>query len=234
MTGRVALGDAPLLAIDTSTGTAVVAIGDGRSEPLASVTWPARHRHGDALLGRVDEALRAAGIGRSLLGGLVVGTGPGAFTGLRVGIATAKALAHGLRVPLAGIPSGAALLEGARTTGSTDPLALLLPAGPSDAVLVTSAPDGEVTRPVRLPGAVRPPLTARTTVLAVDLEGRAAAAEEALGRRALAALPAALLALGRKRLELRGGDDLAALVPEYVTLPRGVEREAGGVILARS
>ncbi len=223
-----------LLAIDTAIDTALVALGDGHAEPRAVATWSARHRHGEELLLRIDGTLQQAGVGRADLAGIVVGTGPGAFTGLRVGIATAKALAHGLELPLAGIATSAALLEAVRTAGAAGPLALLLPAGPSDAVLVASAMDGRSDPAARLPGAERPELPAGTTILAIDLGDRASAAEAELGRRAVAGLPAALLRLGRRRLGDVGGDDLAALVPEYVSLPRGVDREAGGVILARS
>ena len=63
----------------------------------------------------------------------------------------------------------------------------------------------------------------------MDLAGRAPDDACALGDRALAGLGAALLRLGARRLALGGGDDLAGLVPEYVTLPRGIEREKGVV-----
>ncbi|HSG84781.1 MAG TPA: tRNA (adenosine(37)-N6)-threonylcarbamoyltransferase complex dimerization subunit type 1 TsaB [Candidatus Limnocylindrales bacterium] len=234
MSGRAPVDGRPLLALDTSTERAFVAVGDGRTDPLAVVSWAARHRHGEELLTRISEALDRAGLGRTDVGGIVVGTGPGAFTGLRVGIATAKALAHGLQLPLVGVASSTALLEAARASGAADPLALLLPAGPSDAVLVVAGTDGRSAGPVRLPGAKRPELPPGSTVLAIDLGDRATPAEAALGRTALEAFPIALLALGRGRLDSMGGDDLAELVPEYVSLPRGVEREAGGVILARS
>ncbi len=47
------------------------------------------------------------------LGGLVAGTGPGAFTGLRVGMATVKGLAYGLGLPVVGVPTGECLLAAA-------------------------------------------------------------------------------------------------------------------------
>jgi hypothetical protein len=80
-----------------------------------------------------------------------------------------------------------------------------------------------------LPGGTEPELRAGEVLLAVDLEGRAG--DEAL-ERGLAAregLAAALLRLGAERLAQRGGDDLEALVPDYVTLPRGVTATSGEV-----
>jgi len=116
-----------LLAIDTATAVAVVAIGgaDGRLD--ASDGWPAGYRHGEDLLPRIRALLAARDVALGDLSGVIVGTGPGAFTGLRVGIATAKGIAHALRLPIAGVSSGVALLAAAAETGTTNPV-LLLPA----------------------------------------------------------------------------------------------------------
>jgi tRNA threonylcarbamoyl adenosine modification protein YeaZ len=207
-----------LLAIDTATSRVVVARGavDGTLEDAA--TWEAGYRHGEALLPSIERLLAPVG-GRAAIDAIVVGTGPGAFTGLRVGIATAKGLAHGLGCPIVGVPTGAALLAALPGSG-----ALLLPAGPSDRVLVRA---GEPSR--LLPGGTEPDLRAGEVLLAVDLEGRAA--DEALerGRAARDGLAAALLRLGAGRLAEAGGDDLEALVPDYVTLPRGVSATTGEV-----
>jgi hypothetical protein len=63
----------------------------------------------------------------------------------------------------------------------------------------------------------------------VDLPGRAPDAAIARGERALAGLAGALLELGARRLAAGAADDPAGLVPEYVSLPRGV-RATGGEI----
>jgi len=216
MTRPVATGS--LLAIDTATSRVVVARGarDGALEDVAS--WEAGYRHGEALLPSIERLLAPVG-GRAAIGAVVVGTGPGAFTGLRVGIATAKGLAHGLGRPIVGVPTGVALLAAAGGQA-----ALLIPAGPSDRVLIRA---GEPSR--LLPGGSEPELHPGETLVAVDLEGRAPAEALERGHAARDGLAAALLRLGAERLEATGGDDLEALVPDYVTLPRGVTATTGEV-----
>jgi tRNA threonylcarbamoyladenosine biosynthesis protein TsaB len=189
-------------------------------------TWLAGHRHGETLLPTLGRVLGENNVRRSRLRAIVVGTGPGTFTGLRVGVATAKGLAHGLGIPILGIATSAALLDVAAVAldaPGTDGLALLMPAGPQDRVLVHAG------RPVRLAAGEEPSLEPGMTVVAVDLAGRAPAEASAIGEQALAGLGSALLRLGARRLAEGDTDDLAGLVPEYVTLPRGIERESGAV-----
>lgn len=61
--------------------------------------------HVELLAPMIEAALREAGVDRTELDGVVVGTGPGPFTGLRVGIVTARALALALDIPVYGVPS---------------------------------------------------------------------------------------------------------------------------------
>jgi tRNA threonylcarbamoyladenosine biosynthesis protein TsaB len=218
-----------VLAVDTATSRAVVAVGARDGTLIAADAWAAGHRHAEELLERIGAVLERAGIGRPTQGGLagiVVGTGPGGYTGLRVGLATARGLARAAGVPIVGIATGATLEAGARTavpvTGGTA-VAVLLPAGPTGRYLVREgaarlAPPWEEGEDPA-PGAV---------VVAVDLAGRAEPAAVARGALALDALAPALLALGCARLR-DGADDGAALAPEYVTLPRGVAAAAGEV-----
>ncbi len=235
-TGRPGL----LLAVDTATTHAVIALGDPDGSVVAERTWIAGYRHGEELLPRIEALLRERNVRPPTLGGLVVGTGPGAFTGLRVGLATVKGLAYALGLPVVGVATGAALLAAApASAGSADAnsaapasagsaaevvagaaasgLVLMQPAGPSDTVL--SRP-GQPPRIV--PGGTDPGLSPDERLVAVDLEGRVPAAASTLGATALTGLAAALLRSGAARLARGDSDDLALLVPEYVTLPRGV------------
>jgi tRNA threonylcarbamoyl adenosine modification protein YeaZ len=215
-----------ILAIDTATTQVVIATGapDGTADGVS--TWTAGYRHGELLLRSIGRFLGEQNIRKSRLAGVVVGTGPGAFTGLRVGMATAKGIAHGLGIPLVGVSTGEALLAAA----GMDDAVLLLPAGPSDRLLVRAGSPA-----VSLPAGMEPGIGATETLVAVDLEGRAP--EDALERGAAArtGLGRSLLRLGAARIaEIGAGTpaartELETLVPEYVTLPRGV-RVAGDAV----
>ena len=213
-----------ILAIDTATTRVVVATGtpDGRADGIT--TWTAGYRHGETLLPTIGRFLGEQNIRRSRLTGIVVGTGPGAFTGLRVGIATAKGLAHGLGLPIVGVSTAQALLAAASELGEPGSPVLLLPAGPSDRILVR--PGG---KPELLPGGVEPDLAPDEQLVAVDLDGRAPADALERGERARTILGQTLIRIGAERLRSGAVDDLAELVPEYVTLPRGVSGQGGEV-----
>ena len=209
---------AHLLVIDTATTHARIALGAADGSLQAERSWVAGYRHGEELLARLERLLADEGVPLDALGGIVVGTGPGAFTGLRVGLATAKALAYARGIPIVGIATGEALLAAA----GGGALVLLQPAGASDRVLTRA---GEPPRIVA--GGEEPELALGETVVAVDLDGRAPDEPVAAGVAAVDGLAAALLQAGAARLAAGDPDDLATLVPEYVTLPRGVRAGAG-------
>lgn len=209
----------PLLVVDTATSVAVIAVATNDGRAIADDRWPAGHRHGEELLERVDALLVRAHLRLADLGGMIVGTGPGAFTGLRVGIATAKGIAHAGSLPIVGVGTAAALIRAA-SAGDDRSIALLVPAGPSGRVLCRR---DEVPRLLR--GGDEPDSRPDEIRVAVDLEGRAGEDEIRLGDQARDRLAAALTAIGADRLGRGDADDLATLVPEYVTLPRGVRRD---------
>ncbi len=219
-----------ILALDTATTRAVVAIGRADGGRLGLTAWRVGYRHGEELLPAIERLLREVEVSLAQLTGIVAGTGPGAFTGLRVGLATAKALAYALGLPIAGIPTGAALLASAAAAERVglDRLALLLPAGPADRLLVTAGAPARL-----LPGGREPELPTTAIVIALDLPGRAPAEAMERGERAFDGLGPEMLRAGAARLRAGDADDLARLVPEYVTLPRGVAHAAGEVRWSR-
>lgn len=206
-----------LLALDTSTATIVVAAGSPAGRVLAAEAFEGRYLHSRELLPAVVRMIDGAVLRIADLAGIVVGTGPGAFTGLRVGIATAKTLAHELRRPLVGIPSSTALLAAAG-----EDAVLWLPSGPRDRVMVRAGAD-----PLVVPGDEQGPTNGvGHREVAVDLTGRASDIALARGRQAVAGLPAALLRLGAARLAAGESDDPERLVPGYASAPRGTQAEA--------
>lgn len=90
------------LLLDTASDVLVVGLADGTH--LAGAVED-RTRRAQAVLELVDELLGQTGHERSAIDRIAVGVGPGGFTGLRVGIATARGLASALAVPLAGVSS---------------------------------------------------------------------------------------------------------------------------------
>ena len=230
------MSDATILIIDTATTRSVVALANGTGDIRAVASWDAGYRHGETLLPAIERLLADQGVDREALTGIVAGTGPGAFTGLRVGIATAKGLAHGLGCPLVGVSTAAALLdaagrdtEGRDAEGNGTPV-LLLPAGPSDRIVVRR-PD----KPSLLVGGHEPEQHPGEWLVAVDLPGRAPADALERGERAREHLAARLASIGGPRLARvgTGADADAEIVPDYVTLPRGVSSEQGEVAWSR-
>ncbi|MCL2467166.1 MAG: tRNA (adenosine(37)-N6)-threonylcarbamoyltransferase complex dimerization subunit type 1 TsaB [Micrococcales bacterium] len=97
----------PYLALDTSGGIAVAVVDDdGSVAARAADTQP--RQHAERLAPCIAAVLAEAGVGAGDLDGVVVGTGPAQFTGLRAGLVTARTLARALEVPVLGVPSFAA------------------------------------------------------------------------------------------------------------------------------
>lgn len=103
-----------VLAIDTATPAVtagVVRLGD-EVELLAEQVTVDPRAHAERLTPNIVAALADAGVGADELDAVVVGCGPGPFTGLRVGMATAAAFGHALGVPVRGVCSLDAIAVG--------------------------------------------------------------------------------------------------------------------------
>ncbi len=196
-----------ILAFDTATPATTVALcGVGGGDPLceAGASLEARddpepgHRPGHAtrLMPLAVALLEQAGIGWADLDRIAVGVGPGTFTGLRIGIATARAVARARGIPLVGVPTLHSLALNAR--GLTTP--------PGSVLAVIDARRREVFAagwsPEQLGGADGTLLRARVTAPAT-------LAELAGG------LPLPILAIGDGALAFREVlERSGALVPE--------------------
>ncbi|NEK86196.1 tRNA (adenosine(37)-N6)-threonylcarbamoyltransferase complex dimerization subunit type 1 TsaB [Blastococcus saxobsidens] len=108
-----------LLALDTATPTLVAGLArwtpDGRTEVLAERAVPSGTKHAELLTPAVQGVLADAGLALSEVEAVVTGLGPGPFTGLRVGVVTAAAIADARGLPVIGVCSLDAVGSGART-----------------------------------------------------------------------------------------------------------------------
>jgi tRNA threonylcarbamoyladenosine biosynthesis protein TsaB len=94
-----------LLALDTSTRLAGIALYSGEDGLISESIWHSANRHTVELMPRVAQLLAQAGAARTDLKGVVVALGPGSFTGLRVALAAAKGLALANHLVLLGVPT---------------------------------------------------------------------------------------------------------------------------------
>jgi tRNA threonylcarbamoyladenosine biosynthesis protein TsaB len=105
-----------LLALDTSTLTLSLALLEREGEGwrcVEEVRRGAPEKQSELLPGVVEALLQKQGVALTALEGIAVGLGPGSFTGLRIGVAAAKALAYAAQLPVGGASSLAAVaLEG--------------------------------------------------------------------------------------------------------------------------
>ena len=99
--------NAPVVALDTSTDMLACAVSwidaQAGEAKLVSGDHLCRRHANVELVNTADGVLKQAGLDRSDVGCYVVGRGPGSFTGVRIGISTAKGLARGANVPLLGV-----------------------------------------------------------------------------------------------------------------------------------
>lgn len=205
-----------LLALDTATPAVTVALldaDDGRL--LAARERVDARRHGELLMPSVDAVLTAAGRRLADVGALVVGTGPGPYTGLRVGLVTASALGAARGVPVYGVCT----LDGvARASGLREPFVVATDARRREVYWAEYADaDTRTGGPaVDRPGEIAERVAGRPAVGA----GAALYPEAFPGARA--DLPAhasagALAAIAARRLA--AGEPLDAPTPRYLRRP---------------
>jgi tRNA threonylcarbamoyl adenosine modification protein YeaZ len=189
-----------LLAIDTSAGTSVAVV-DRDAGVLAQEDEADTRRHAEVVGTLIRRALESAGVAPRDLSGVVAGMGPGPFTGLRVGIAAARAFAAGIRRPVVPLASHDAL-----ALDAAEPVAVVTDARRRE--LAWSAYDAadELGLPVRVSG----PALARAEELDALLAGRR--------RIDAAAIPAGPLGMLGERL-YAAGRPFGPVEPLYLRAP---------------
>ncbi|MBI3449548.1 MAG: tRNA (adenosine(37)-N6)-threonylcarbamoyltransferase complex dimerization subunit type 1 TsaB [Acidobacteria bacterium] len=110
----------PVLALDTSGPVQSVAVASGGVIAVRSVQ-AAPHAHSVGLLAAIDSTLSDSGLPLARMTAIAVTCGPGAFTGLRVGMATARGLAIGTRLPLFGVSTLEVIASAIATVGQALP-----------------------------------------------------------------------------------------------------------------
>jgi len=219
-----------VLGIESSTPVASVALvsADGLK---GEMTLNTGFTHSEQLLPLIDGLLRQTGCSLDKVEGIAVSRGPGSFTGLRIGMATAKGLAQGRGVPLAGVPTLQALAY--RCFAGRGLVSALLNARRQEVYAALYRVEENTIRQV-LPACAVPPLEWARKLDGygepVVLAGDGAAVyreilENKLGSRAVfvplafsVASAASVAWLGRKKLLDGQSDDLYRLKPDYIRL----------------
>jgi tRNA threonylcarbamoyladenosine biosynthesis protein TsaB len=209
-----------LLALDTATPATVVGVYAGggaaierRHDPLPGE----RPGHVSQVLALAEDALAEAGLRWADLDRIGVGVGPGSFTGLRIGVATARALGQATGAPLVAVSTLGALAEGARLARNAPVVEAFNPSGGARPVLaVLDARRGEAfagawlgVERVLAPAAVAPEALA---ALVEGLPGRVAERSRERGAEPLVGAP---LAVGDGAVRFRAHlEPAGAEVPE--------------------
>jgi tRNA threonylcarbamoyladenosine biosynthesis protein TsaB len=229
-----------LLALDTSSEAIGFAITE-QDRLLAEATWRGQRQGTATLLAEAMRALEALGHTQDDLRAVAVATGPGSFSGLRVGMGIAKGLALGLNIPIVGCPTLAVTAEPFRD--ARRPVCALIAAGRGRfAYAVFEERDGAMRE--MLPAthgtgaAIGAALAAYLgAIVCGDVDGAAA---EAICSTAPGVTippagirirrPGALAALAWRRILTGESDDLVALEPIYLhtTAPASAPRATKG------
>jgi len=214
-----------VLGIETSTTQGGVAI-VGEDRVLCEAVLNVEVTHSERLLPAVDRALGEARIGLDALGGIAVSIGPGSFTGLRIGLSTAKGLAYATGLPLIGVPT----LEAMAWTvpAARWQVCPVLDARKQEVYAALFRHEADGLRRIAEDAAMTPEtlcrlIRTRTLFLGDGVEPYASLFRERLGDKLLlppvasrGARPACVAELGRQRL-LRGERDACeSLIPRYL------------------
>lgn len=210
------------LSIDTASELASIALSN-EGALVAEMTWRCRRNHTVELLPSVEKLFAQVGVSKDDLSAVFVCTGPGMYTGLRVGVTTAKAMAHARVVPIVGI--GRLELDAYPHVAFDGEIIAVHKAGRGDLACASyrGAPWREVSPPTL---ATADELASRIrdrTLLVGEIDDELAAV---LGDNAIIASPAAavrragaLAELAYRRLAAGEVDEAALLAPIYLRPP---------------
>jgi tRNA threonylcarbamoyladenosine biosynthesis protein TsaB len=207
------------LAIDTSTDRAAIALATEHGVVVHS--WAAARAQTTTVLPEIDRLVREAHMTPADVTGLVVATGPGTFTGLRVGLAIAKGIVAASGVPLVGIPT----LDVVFAMHPSEDVIAVLPAGRGRVVWQVRGESPNNSTIDELIAALKDYADVR---LVGELLPDQAAMLDSAGVRVLHQYrdPAVLLQLGAVRIAAGDLDDPVTLQPTYL---HGITVNAGPI-----
>jgi tRNA threonylcarbamoyladenosine biosynthesis protein TsaB len=132
-----------VLALTTSSARGGVALAEG-GVVVAEHAYEDEMRHAERVFEAVDRVLELAGARRQDIGLVACDVGPGSFTGVRVGVASASGIARGLGLPVAGVLSLEAMARAAFAASGAERVAALLDARRGEVFLAAYARSGEL------------------------------------------------------------------------------------------
>jgi tRNA threonylcarbamoyl adenosine modification protein YeaZ len=132
-----------ILAIDTSLGaTSVCLLNGGAAAPFSVESIPMERGHAEALVPMIDRVVSRAPAGLSSVNRIAVTIGPGSFTGIRVGVAAARALGLACEVPVVGVSTLSALAAPSIAAGYRPTIAAAIDARHGNVYLQSFSTDG--------------------------------------------------------------------------------------------
>lgn len=182
-----------ILAVDTSGEACSAALLIGAEVEQRLERTP--RRHGELVLGMMDELLAAAGMGLGQLDGLSFGRGPGSFTGVRIAASVVQGAAFGADLPVVPVSTLAALAQGQLRSGSPAPVLVALDARMGELYWGPYLPgDGGLMKPagveeVAAPHMARLPPEGRWIGVGSGWAAHGEVLRERLGSRLLSAMP---------------------------------------------
>ena len=223
------------ISIDTASELASVGL-SSQGSLLAEITWRCRRNHTVELLPTIDKLLAQADATMAEIEAIFVCTGPGMYTGLRVGVSTAKGLAYAFGLPVVGV--GRLELDAYPHAAFPGPVVAVHRAGRGDLAWATyrGRPWREIVPPrLASPEELARRVRQRTLFVGEIGEEFAARLSEAEGSRAIVASPAAsmrraaaLAELAFARLAAGRADNVALLRPIYLRPPVIGPQRSGG------
>lgn len=211
-----------VLGIETATDVCSVGLVDGERD-LASFSLLRPRQHGTRLAGLISAAMEASGVAPEALDGIAVSSGPGSYTGLRIGVSTAKGLGLASGAALLAVPTLQAL---AHASGAAETVVAVLPSRRGEVYAAAYRSRESTWDTVLTPEALAlaefaewvRPLGTPTLVGSGAGAASGALREAAIAHHTRDATPSGLVIarLGRQRLLAGETEDLAAYEPAYL------------------